>query len=131
MTSEQLEFSITQYLDGTLPPEDVGALEARLASEPQARAMLDEHRALTDLLRDQPGPDLDWADVAADLSAVVTGTVGEQSRAADQKLNATLKAATPLPAIRWEALSQRISDAVDAAVADTDAGDERFDEVLR
>jgi anti-sigma factor RsiW len=131
MTLEQLEFSITQYLDGTLPPEDLGALEARLAGDPQARAMLDEHRALTDLLRSQPGPDLDWAEVAGDLSAVVTGTVSEQSRAADQKLNGVLKAATPLPEIRWEALSQRISDAVDAAVADTDAGDERFDEMLR
>src|SRR5437763_2310389 len=131
MTLEQLEFSITQYLDGTLPAEEVGALEARLASDPQARAMLDEHRALTDLLRSQPGPALDWAEVAGDLSAMVTGTVSEQSRAADQKLNVTLKAATPLPAIRWEALTRQISAAVDAAVADTDAGDERFDEMLR
>jgi hypothetical protein len=131
MTLEQLEFSITQYLDGTLPAEDVGALEARLASDPQARAMLDEQRALTDLLRSQPGPDLDWADVARDLSAVVTGTVSEQSRAEDQKLNGILKAAPPLPEIRWEAMSQQISAAVDAAVTDTDAGDERFDEMLR
>jgi anti-sigma factor RsiW len=131
MTLEQLEFSITQYLDGTLPAEDVGALEARLASDPQARAMLDEQRALTDLLRSQPGPDLDWAEVARDLSAVVTGTVSEQSRVEDQKLNAVLKAATALPEIRWEALSQQISAAVDAAVTDTDADDERFDEMLR
>ena len=90
MTSEQLEFSITQYLDGTLPAEEVGALEARLASDPQARAMLDEHRALTDLLRGQLGPDLDWAEVGADLSAVVTGTVSEASRVGDQKLNGIL-----------------------------------------
>jgi anti-sigma factor RsiW len=131
MTLEQLEFSITQYLDGTLPAEDVGALDARLASDPQARAMLDEQRALTDLLRGQPGPDLDWAEVARDLSAVVTGTVSEQSRVEDQKLNGVLKAATPLPEIRWEALSRQISGAVDAAVTDTDADDERFDEMLR
>jgi hypothetical protein len=109
----------------------VGALETRLALDPQARALLDEHKALTGLLRSQPGPDLDWAEVAQDLSAVVTGTVSEQSRARDQKLNAVLRVAAPLPEIRWEALSQRISDAVGAAVADTDAADERFDEALR
>ena len=31
MTLEQLEFAITQYLDGTLPADEVGALERRLA----------------------------------------------------------------------------------------------------
>ena len=129
MTLEQLEFAITQYLDGTLPPEELGALETRLAVDPQAQALLGEHERLTTALRGEPLPELDWAEVARDLSAVVTGTVSEQSRAQDQKLNAVLKAATPLPAIRWEALSQRVSDAVDAAVADTDASDERFDEM--
>src|SRR5687767_5064965 len=114
MTLEQLEFSITQYLDGTLPPEELGALEQRLATDPQARALLDEHKFLTALLRSEAVPEMDWADVARDLSAVVTGTVGERSRLEDQKLNTILKAATPLPVIRWDALSRRISDAVDA-----------------
>jgi anti-sigma factor RsiW len=131
MTLEQLEFAITQYLDGTLPPEELGALERRLADDAEARALLEEHRALTALLRTQPLPEMDWADVARDLSAVVTGTVSEQSRVEDQKLNALLKAAPPLPEIRWEALSQRISDAVDAEVGATDAGDDQFDEMLR
>jgi negative regulator of sigma E activity len=131
MTLEQLEFSITQYLDGTLPPEEQGALEERLATDPQAQALLDEHQSLTALLRSQPIPELDWADVARDLSAVVTGTVSEQSRPEDQKLNTILKAATPLPEIRWDALSRRISEAVDAEVASTDSGDEQFDDLLR
>ena len=131
MTNEELEYSISQYLDGTLPAEEVGALEARLAADAAARGLLEEHRALTKFLRSEPGPDMDWAEVAADLSAVVTGTVSEASRVEDQKLNAVLKAATPLPAIRWEALAQHISAAIDAEVAATDANDDQFDEMLR
>jgi hypothetical protein len=131
MTLEQLEFAITQYLDGTLPADEVGALEARLAADAAARGLLEEHRALTAFLRSEPGPDMDWAEIAADLSAVVTGTVSEASRVEDQKLNVVLKSATPLPAIRWEALAQHISQAVDAEVATTDANDDSFDEMLR
>ena len=131
MTLEQLEIAITQYLDGTLPAEDVGALERRLAEDAAARGLLAEHRALTAFLRSEPGPDMDWAEVAADLAAVVTGTVSEASRAADQKLNVILKAATPLPEIRWEALAKQISAAVDAEVGATDANDDQFDEMLR
>jgi len=131
MTLEQLEFAITQYLDGTLPADEVGALERRLAEDAAARGLLEEHRALTACLRSEPSPDMDWAEVAADLSAVVTGTVGEASRAADQKLNAILKAATPLPEIRWEALAKHLSAAVDAEVATIDADDDQFDEMLR
>jgi hypothetical protein len=131
MTLEQLEFAITQYLDGTLPPADVGALERRLAEDAAARGLLDEHRSLTAFLRSEPGPDMDWAEVASDLSAVVTGTVSEASRVEDQKLNAVLKAATPLPEVRWEALARRISEAVDAEVGATDATDDQFDGMLR
>ena len=131
MTLEQLEFSITQYLDGTLPPEELGALEKRLATDAQARALLDEHKSLTALLRGEPVPELDWGGLARDLSAVVTGTVSERSRLEDQKLNTILKAAAPLPEIRWEALSRRISESVDAEVAATGDGDEQFDELLR
>src|SRR4051794_22527330 len=131
MTLEQLEFAITQYLDGTLPAEELGALERRLAEDAAARGLLEEHRALTAFLRSEPGPDMDWAEVACDLSAVVTGTVSEASRALDQKLNVVLKAAAPLPEIRWEALTKHISAAVDAEVATTDADDDQFDEMLR
>jgi anti-sigma factor RsiW len=95
MTLEQLEIAITEYLDGTLPPEETGALELRLASDPTALALLDEHKALTAFLRSEGLPAMDWAEVARDLSAVVTGTVSEASRVEDQKLNAVLRAATP------------------------------------
>jgi hypothetical protein len=69
---EQLEFRIAQYADGTLPAEDVAALEQALAADADARAMLDEYR----------------------------------------RLDATLKRHDPLPAINWEKLADRLSDAV-------------------
>lgn len=49
-TQEQLEFAISQYHDGTLPLLERAAVEARLKSDPAARAILDEYRALDGLL---------------------------------------------------------------------------------
>jgi anti-sigma factor RsiW len=132
MTPEQLELAITHYLDGTLPPEDVAALEQTLANDPAAQGLLQDHENLTALLRSDPLPDLDWSEVASDLCAVITGTVDEQSRAEDQKLNAVLKAAvTPLPEIRWDELAARVSASIDAELVATDGQDERLDELLQ
>jgi hypothetical protein len=133
MSPGQLEFAITQYLDGTLPPEQVDAVRARLETDPAAQAFLAEHEKLTALLRSQPMPELDWSDLSGDLSAVVTGNVDEASRAADQKLNGVLKrAVTPLPELRWEELTKRISAAVDSAVAaGATAENEPLDALLR
>ena len=132
MSPEQLEFAITQYLDGTLPPEDVAALEQRLATEPEAQALLEEHRSLTAMLRADPAPALAWDEVASDLQAVVTGTVDHQAKAQDQKLNGLLKSAVaPLPAIRWDALAAQISASVDREVAFRDEQDDALDNALR
>jgi negative regulator of sigma E activity len=135
MDLEQLEFTITQYLDGTLPPEESAALQVRLANDPEARALLAEHQKLTALLRAEGLPELDWDELASDFSAVVTGTVGERSRADDQRLNTILKSAVaPLPGVRWDALAERISASIDAEVAATDATDaedEKLDALLR
>jgi len=132
MTPEQLELAITHYLDGTLPPEDVAALEETLAHDPGAQGLLKDHEKLTELLRSDPLPELDWSEVASDLCAVITGTVDERSRAEDQKLNAMLKAAvTPLPEIRWEAFAARVSASIEAELVATDAQDERLDELLQ
>jgi hypothetical protein len=63
---------------------------------------------------------------------VVTGTVDEQSRAGDQRLNSFLRrAVTPLPDVRWEALASQISGALDAELESAEAGDERLDELLK
>jgi hypothetical protein len=131
MSPEQLEFILTQYLDGTLPVEEAGALERTLESDRRAQALRDEHERLTALLRSQALPEMDWDEVARDLSAVVTGSVDEQARAEDQRLNVILKGATPLPELRWDELSRRISAAVDGEMAGANAEDQAFDAMLR
>lgn len=131
MTPEQLELSITHYLDGTLPPEDIGALEQILAADPVAQAIFQEHEKLTAVLRSQPLPEMDMGELARDLSAVVTGTVDEESRLADQKLNAILKAVTPLPTVKWDQLAAQISSSLDAELAAGDEEDARLDLLLQ
>jgi anti-sigma factor RsiW len=68
-----LEFDITQYLDGTLDPEERAALELRLAADAEARAMLVEQTSLTRFLRDAaPLPtEIRWDALADHLSSVV------------------------------------------------------------
>lgn len=51
MNAEQVEFLISQYADGTIPPTDRVALEAHLDANPDARRLVDEYRELNDLLR--------------------------------------------------------------------------------
>jgi hypothetical protein len=131
MSPEQLEFILTQYLDGTLAADQVDALEQALESDPRAMALRDEHERLTALLRSQGLPEMNWEELARDLSAVVTGTVDEESRTEDRKLNAMLKAASPLPEVRWDALSAQISSAIDSELERGDAEDKTLDALLR
>jgi hypothetical protein len=126
-----LEFILTQYLDGTLPPEQLDALERTLETDPRAQSLRDEHERLTALLRSQQLPEMDWDDLARDFCAVVTGTVDEQTRAEDQQLNAILATATPLPELQWDELSRRISAAVDVEIESGDAEDQQLVELLR
>lgn len=130
MLPEPLEIAITQYLDGSLPPEERAALEAVLAVDPVAQATLAEHEKLTALLRSSPLPELDWAELSRDLATAVTGTVDEAARAGDLRLNELLKAVEPAPQVRWEALGASISARIDAELASADAEDARLDELL-
>lgn len=58
MTREDLEFSISQYLDGTLPPLERDALDERLATDAQARRILAEFQRLNaELKAALPPPD--------------------------------------------------------------------------
>jgi hypothetical protein len=131
MSPEQLEFILTQYLDGTLAADQVNALERALESDPRAMELRDEHERLTALLRSQGLPEMDWDELARDLSAVVTGTVDEESKAEDRRLNAMFKAVPPLPEVRWDALSARISSAIDSELERGDAEDQTLDTLLR
>jgi len=69
---ERLEFQISQYADGTLPAGDVAALEAVLASNAEARALLAEYQSLDgSLKRELPLPAMNWDRLAAHLSGAV------------------------------------------------------------
>jgi anti-sigma factor RsiW len=71
MTRDELEYAISQYLDGTLPPLERAALDDRLASDPEARAILGEYRRLDVSLKNLPAPILAWDRVADQIRQAV------------------------------------------------------------
>jgi anti-sigma factor RsiW len=71
MTRDDLEFSISQYLDGTLAPAERDALETRLGSDAEARALYAEYEALQGVIAAAPLPPVRWDRLAGHLSAAV------------------------------------------------------------
>ncbi|MEO6434377.1 MAG: hypothetical protein ABIP55_01270 [Tepidisphaeraceae bacterium] len=72
MISEDLEFQISQYADGTLPGEEAAALESTLASDAEARALVEAYRKVDVLLkRELPLPQMNWDRLAGHISAAV------------------------------------------------------------
>ena len=73
MDREQLEFQISQYVDGTLSPAEVAALEQTLAGDAEARATLEQFRKLDSLFKktEIPLPAVDWDRFADHLSRAV------------------------------------------------------------
>src|SRR3954452_8378117 len=73
MSPDELEYSISQYLDGTLPPLERDALEDRLASDADARAVLDEYRQLNLSLKNKlpPMPEIAWDRLAGQIQQAV------------------------------------------------------------
>jgi anti-sigma factor RsiW len=72
MISEQLEFQIAQYADGTLPAAEIAALDRELADNADARALLDEYRRLdATLKRELPVPAMNWDRLATHLCEAV------------------------------------------------------------
>lgn len=71
MTLDDLEFSISQYLDGTLAPAERDALETRLGSDAEARALFAEYEALQRVLAHAPLPAVRWDGLAERISAAV------------------------------------------------------------
>ena len=51
MNREQIEFAISQYLDGTLNPLKRAGVEAHLEKDADARALLEEYRRLDGVLK--------------------------------------------------------------------------------
>lgn len=71
MQTDDLEFSISQYLDGTLPSAERDALETRLGSDAEARALYAQYAALQDVLAAAPLPAVRWDRLAEQISAAV------------------------------------------------------------
>lgn len=72
MNLEELEFSICQYLDGTLPPLERAALEGRLANDSQAQKILAEQRKLDEMLAlAKPVPLVNWEKLSRHISRSV------------------------------------------------------------
>lgn len=68
MRTDELEFSISQYLDGTLPPLEAARVEEVLATDPNAREIFAEYQRLNDSLRALPQPQVDWNTFASAIS---------------------------------------------------------------
>jgi hypothetical protein len=71
MTRDELEFSICQYLDGTLAGPERIALEARLSDDPEAREILRQERTLSAALRAGNVPAVKWDALAERISGAI------------------------------------------------------------
>src|SRR5690348_9407674 len=72
MTIEQLEFAISQYLDGTLLADEEAALVERLATDPSARAIFAEYEKLNTVVKSaMPLPAIDWSSFSQQVSSAV------------------------------------------------------------
>ena len=75
--SEELEFAISRYADGTLDPADRPAVEAALASDPAARLVLNDYVAVDSLVErmasQSPPPAVRWEGLAARIAETVAG----------------------------------------------------------
>ncbi len=67
-TRDELEYTISQYLDGTLLPLERNALEERLAVDAEARELLEEYRQLDASLKAMPMPVIAWDKLQAHLT---------------------------------------------------------------
>jgi anti-sigma factor RsiW len=69
-TRDELEFLISQHLDGTLNPVEQAALDEMLATDTEARAILAEYWGLNAIVKSAlPAPDVDWDQFAARILA--------------------------------------------------------------
>lgn len=71
MERDELEFLISQYVDGTLGEADRAALQRRLETDAGARELLEEHRTVTQLMRSAPLPAVRWDRLADAISSTI------------------------------------------------------------
>src|SRR3954452_23858301 len=73
MTREEMEFLISQHLDGTLSHEDEAKVRQLLASSAEAGEILAEYQKLDNVLKTQNSPAVKWDMLASTISAAVDG----------------------------------------------------------
>jgi hypothetical protein len=82
MTRDELEFSISMYHDGSLPPLEMRAIEELLATSSQAREVLAEYQRLDSLVKAAPAvPSLDWDRLHSHLSQAIADVPDDQAPA--------------------------------------------------
>jgi anti-sigma factor RsiW len=69
ITRDELEYTISQYLDGTLDPLAQATLEDTLATDGVARALLADYQRLNGALKAMPMPEIAWDEFAARINA--------------------------------------------------------------
>lgn len=79
MTRDDLEFRISQYLDGTLTAPESAEIERLAAERGEVRALLEQYQKLDAALKGMPIPEMQWEALAGRLSRAVADRV-----AADQ-----------------------------------------------
>ena len=78
MIHNDLEFRISQYVDGTLAARETAELEKRLATDAAARALLEEYRQVDRLLHKLPPvPQVDYDALAARIGDAVAAVDAE------------------------------------------------------
>lgn len=76
MVDEKLQFAISQYIDGTLPTDQLAQLEERLKVDAEARKLFEEFRRLNDLMNvAMPVPEMDWEQLTHKISAAVDRSI--------------------------------------------------------
>src|SRR3712207_3228494 len=74
MAGDNLEYAISQYIDGTLPPLERDALEEQLAADAEARATLEEYRRLDATMKQaMPLPEVAWDALTANIQQALAG----------------------------------------------------------
>jgi anti-sigma factor RsiW len=80
--TEDLEFSISQYVDGTLPDAERMSLEIRLQQDREAQAILAEYRALSvHLAQALPLPNVRWDVLAQSISSAIDAQAEQTEQA--------------------------------------------------
>ena len=90
----ELEFSISQYLDGQLDEVQNSALLERIENDASARNLLEEYQRLDVMMKSAPLPEVRWEALAGQISSAIDQA--EEAEVARYRIPAWVKVAAPL-----------------------------------